>query len=139
MYELKTKLNDANVENFLNKIEDADKKNLSLKVLDLMKKVTKEEPKMWGTSIIGFGSYHYKYKTGHEGDMCLVGFSPRKQNVTLYLTYDVSQYGKILEKLGKVKTGKSCLYVKKEEDIDFKVLEDLISKAYDYMKNMKWD
>ncbi len=139
MYELKTKINDANVEKFLNKIEDESKRSFSFKVLDIMKKVTNEEPKMWGTSIIGFGSYHYKYKTGHEGDMCLVGFSPRKQNVTLYLTYDVSQYAKILEKLGKVKTGKSCLYVKKEEDIDIKILEDLISKAYDYMKNIKWD
>ena len=127
MYELKTKLNDANVENFLNKIEDDNKKNLSLKVLDLMKKVTKDEPKMWGTSIIGFGSYHYKYKTGHEGDMCLVGLSPRKQNITLYLSYDITQHQELLTSLGKYKSGKGCLYVNKEEDVDLKILEKVIS------------
>ncbi|MFZ1289919.1 MAG: DUF1801 domain-containing protein [Melioribacteraceae bacterium] len=138
MYELKTKINDANVENFLNKVDDENRKNLSYRILELMKKVTNEEPKMWGSSIVGFGSYHYKYKSGHEGDMCLVGFSPRKQSITLYLSYDISKYENKLKKLGKYKTGKGCLYIKNEKDIDIKVLEELIIEAFKYMKNMKW-
>ncbi len=138
MYELKNKINDANVENFLNKVDDENRKNLSYRILELMKKVTNEEPKMWGSSIVGFGSYHYKYKSGHEGDMCLVGFSPRKQSVTLYLSYDISKYENKLKKLGKFKTGKGCLYIKNEKDIDIKVLEELIIEAFKYMKNMKW-
>lgn len=137
MYQLKTKLNDASVEKFLNSVEDEKKKELSFKILDLMKKVTKEEPKMWGSSIIGFGSYHYKYKSGQEGDWMQIGFSPRKQSMTLYLSYNISEYENILDKLGKVKTGKGCLYIKKEEDIDFSVLGKIISKAFKDMKNKK--
>lgn len=139
MYELKTKLNDSNVEKFLNSVEDKTKRELAFKILDLMKNVTKEDPKMWGSSIIGFGSYHYKYKSGQEGDWMLVGFSPRKQAISLYLMSGFSKYDDLLNKLGKYKTGKSCLYIKKEEDIDFKVLKELVTHSVKYMKSKKWD
>ena len=139
MSELKTKLNNASVEKFLNSVEDKEKRELSFKVLEMMKKITKEEPKMWGSSIIGFGTYHYKYKSGQEGDWMQVGFSPRKQAVTLYIMSGFSRYDELMNKLGKYKTGKSCLYIKKEEDIDFKVLKELITQSVKYIKNKKWE
>ena len=139
MAELKTKLNDASVEKLLNSVEDEEKRELSYKILELMKKITKEEPKMWGTSIIGFGTYHYKYKSGQEGDWMQVGFSPRKQALTLYIMSGFSKYEDLMNKLGKYKTGKSCLYIKKEEDIDFKVLKELIAQSVKYIRNKKWE
>ncbi len=137
MAELKTKLNKASVEKFLNGVKDEKKREDCFKVLDLMKKITKEEPKMWGTSIIGFGSYHYKYESGHEGDMCIAGFSPRKQALTIYIVPDLLKYQNLMSKLGKYKTGLSCLYIKKLEDVDTKVLKELISESYKYMKQKK--
>lgn len=139
MAELKTKLNDASVEKFLKAVEDKEKRELSYKILELMKKITKEEPKMWGNSIIGFGTYHYKYKSGQEGDWMQVGFSPRKQAVTLYIMSGFSKYENLMNKLGKYKTGRSCLYIKKEEDIDFKVLKELIAQSVKYIRNKKWE
>ena len=138
MAELKTKLNDASVEKFLNSVVDEKKRELSFKILDLMRKITKEEPKMWGTSIVGFGTYHYKYASGQEGDWMLVGFSPRKQAVTIYIMSGFSRYDELMNKLGKFKTGKSCLYIKNEEDIDFKVLKELITQSVNYIKKKKW-
>lgn len=139
MPELKTKINNASVDKFLNSVEDQEKRELSYKILELMKKITKEEPKMWGTSIIGFGTYHYKYASGREGDWMQVGFSPRKQAVTLYIMSGFSRYDELMKKLGKYKTGKSCLYIKKEEDIDFKVLRELIAQSVKYIRNKKWE
>lgn len=139
MAELKTKVNDSSVTEFLNKIENEEQKELSFKILELIKKVTKEEPKMWGESIIGFGTYHYKYKSGREGDWFTTGFSPRKQNTTLYIMSGFSKYDELMKNLGKYKTGKSCLYIKKEEDIDFKILEKLIAESVKYIKNKKWE
>ncbi|MCB0753013.1 MAG: DUF1801 domain-containing protein [Ignavibacteriae bacterium] len=139
MAELKTKLNDASVEKFLNSVVDEKKRELSFKILDLMRKITKEEPKMWGTSIVGFGTYHYKYASGQEGDWMLVGFSPRKQAVTIYIMSGFSRYDELMNKLGKFKTGKSCLYIKNEEDIDFKVLKELITQSVNYIKKKKWE
>lgn len=139
MAELKTKLNDASVEDFINSVEDEVKRNFTFTILDLMKKVTKEEAKMWGPSIIGFGTYHYKYKSGQEGDWMQVGFSPRKQAMTLYIMSGFSKYEELLSKLGKFKTGKSCLYLKKEEDIDMKILKELVTQSVKYIKNKKWD
>jgi hypothetical protein len=139
MAELKTKLNDASVEKFLKAVEDKEKRELSYKILELMKKITKEEPKMWGNSIIGFGTYHYKYKSGQEGVWMQVGFSPRKQAVTLYIMSGFSKYGNLMNKLGKYKTGRSCLYIKKKEDIDFKVLKELIAQSVKYIRNKKWE
>jgi hypothetical protein len=138
MAELKTKINDASVEKFISMVDDQEKRELSFKILELMKKITKEEPKMWGTSIIGFGTYHYKYKSGQEGDWMQVGFSPRKQAVTLYIMSGFSRYDELMNKLGKYKTGKSCLYIKKEEDIDMKVLKELVTQSVKYIKNKKW-
>lgn len=134
MYELKTKLNDASVKNFLNGIKDKQKREDSFKIVDMMKKITKEEPKMWGPSIVGFGKYHYKYESGHEGDMCITGFSPRKQALTLYILPGFLKYEPLMKKLGKYKTGVSCLYIKKLEDIDMKVLKELITESVKYMK-----
>jgi len=126
MAELKTKLNDASVLDFLNGVEDEQKRQDSFKILEIMQEVTGEEPKMWGSSIIGFGSYHYKYASGREGDWFQTGFSPRKQSLTLYIMSGFEQYEELLGKLGKHSTGKSCLYVKKNADVDLDVLRELI-------------
>ena len=119
--ELKTKVNDASVTKFLNSVEDEQKRNDSFEILKLMKQITKEEPKMWGSSIVGFGSYHYKGKSGREGDWMLTGFSPRKQNLTLYLMGGFHTHADLLNKLGKFTTGAGCLYIKKLDDVDKKV------------------
>ena len=133
MAELKTKLNDASVEKFLNSVPDEMKRNDCFTILRLMKKITKSEPKMWGSSIVGFGTYHYKYESGREGDWFLTGFSPRKQNLTLYIMSGFNKYDKLMKKLGKYKTGKSCLYINSLEDVDKKVLKDLITESFKYM------
>ncbi len=133
MAELKTKLNDASVDDFLNSVSDEKKRQDSFKILELMKEVTGEEPKMWGTSIIGFGSYHYKYASGREADWFLTGFSPRKQSITLYIMSGFDQYDDLLGKLGKYTTGKACLYVKKAEDVDFEVLRELVKQSVEHM------
>ena len=99
-----------------------------------MRQVTGEEPEMWGDSIVGFGSYHYKYASGREGDWFLVGFSPRKQNLTLYIMSGFDEYDQLLVKLGKHSTGKSCLYIKQIEDVDLDVLKKLVQKSVDYMR-----
>lgn len=132
--ELKTKLNDGDVNEFINSIESELKRNDSFKIIEMMKKITKSEPKMWGDSIIGFGNYHYKYASGREGDWFLCGFSPRKQNLSIYIMSGFNKYENILSKLGKHKTGKGCLYVKNLEEIDLKVLENLIKQSVDYLK-----
>ena len=128
--ELKTRVNEASVTGFLNSIEDEQKRRDSFEILKMMEQVTKEPPKMWGTSIIGFGSYHYKYESGREGDMLMTGFSPRKQNITLYIRGGLEQYQGLLKKLGKHSTGKGCLYVKRLSDISVDVLKELISESH---------
>lgn len=136
MAELKTKVNDASVDKFLNNVKDKSVRDDCYKILEIMKKATRAEPKMWGTSIIGFGSYHYKYASGREGDWMLTGFSPRKQNLTLYIMPGFDEYDDLLEKLGKHTTGKSCLYIKRLEDVDMKVLKDLVAKSVKKMKQV---
>ena len=138
MAELKTKPNKVSVEKFLKSIKDEKKREDSFKVLELMKKITKEEPVMWGPSIVGFGKYHYKYASGREGDWFLTGFSPRKQNLTIYIMSGFKRYKELMKKLGKHKTGSSCLYINKLEDIDMKVLKELITESVKYMKTKKW-
>lgn len=125
MAELKTKLNDGSVTDFLNKIEDEDRRKDCFELLSMMQDVTGDEPKMWGESIIGFGSYQYKYASGREGEWFQLGFSPRKQNISLYTMCGFDHAEKIMGKLGRYKTGKSCIYVKKLDDIDRKALMDL--------------
>lgn len=133
MTELKTQKNDASVEDFLNGVEDQVKREDSFAILNLMKEVTGEEPAMWGPSIIGFGSYHFKYASGREGDWFKTGFSPRKQSLTLYIMDGFSQYDEILSRLGKYTTGKSCLYVKKLEDIDVQTLKELVKCSVEHV------
>lgn len=132
--ELKTKLNDASVDDFLNTVPDEQTRKDCFEIVKMMKQVTKAEPKMWGTSIVGFGTYHYKGKSGREGDWMLVGFSPRKQNLTLYIMAGFDRYDELLKKLGKFTTGKSCLYIKKLADVDKKVLKELVSESVKVMK-----
>ncbi|GMR09391.1 MAG: hypothetical protein BMS9Abin28_0209 [Anaerolineae bacterium] len=129
MSELKTQKNDANVEGFLNRVENEKRRADSFVVLELMKEVTGEEPAMWGTSIVGFGSYHYKYASGREGDWFVVGFSPRKQNMTLYFMDGFDNHNALLGELGKHKSGKSCLYINKLEDVDQAVLKELVRQS----------
>ncbi|MCK4384314.1 MAG: DUF1801 domain-containing protein [Candidatus Lokiarchaeota archaeon] len=130
MTELKTKPNDKSVDQFLKKVENPTKKEDSFKILEIMKELTKEEPIMWGDSIIGFGSYHYKYASGREGDWFRVGFSPRKRNLTVYLMTGFEKYKEILNNLGKFKTGKSCLYINKLKDVDIPSLRELILESF---------
>lgn len=126
---MKTQKNEASVEGFLNRVENEKRREDSFVVLDLMKEVTGEKPVMWGTSIVGFGSYHYKYASGREGDWFVVGFSPRKQSMTLYIVDGFGNYDLLLRDLGKYKTGKSCLYINKLEDVDQKVLRELVMQS----------
>ncbi len=135
MAELKTKVNEASVTKFLNGIKDKTKRKDAFAILKIMQKVTKEKPMMWGSSIVGFGSYHYKGTSGREGDWMLIGFSPRKQNLTLYiLRGGTEHYEAFLKKLGKHKVGGGCLYINKLEDVDTAVLTKLIAQG---MKEMK--
>ena len=134
--ELKTKVNDASVTKFLNSIADEQKRNDCFEILNMMKQITKEEPKMWGSSIIGFGSYHYKGKSGREGDWMLTGFSPRKQNLTLYLTGGFDTHTALLKKLGKFTTSVGCLYMKTLNDVDKKVLKELLQESVKRMKQL---
>lgn len=134
MSELKTKKNDDDVIAYLNAVEPEKKREDSFAILKLMEEVTGEKARMWGASIIGFGSYHYTYASGREGDWMLVGFAPRKQNLTLYIMSGFDNYGNLLDKLGKYKTGKSCLYIKKIEDVDTDVLRDLVKQSVAHMK-----
>ena len=130
MAEVKTKKNETSVEGFLNTIKDEEIRKDCFEIVQMMKKASKEEPKMWGSSIVGFGSYHYKYESGREGDSMMIGFSPRKQNITLYISGDrFEQYQGLMKKLGKHSLGKGCLYIKKLEDVDTAVLNELVTES----------
>jgi len=129
MAELKTKATDESVTAFLNKVSDKGRRDDCFAVLEIMKKVTGEEPKMWGSSIVGFGRYHYKYESGREGEWMITGFSPRKGDLTLYIMPGFDAFPDLMKKLGKFKTGKSCLYLKKLEDIDRGVLRQLVKQS----------
>ena len=129
MAELKTKPTDQSAEAFLNGLTDENKRRDAFTILELMRKISQAEPKMWGTSIIGFGDYHYKYASGREGDWFQIGFSPRKQDLTLYLMQGFKRYGDLLAKLGKFKTGEGCLYIRRLSDVDLPTLEELIKNT----------
>ena len=129
MYELKTKKTNDSVIAFLNTVENEQKRKDCFEIVEIMKAISGQPPKMWGPSIVGFGSYHYKYASGHEGDMCIMGFSPRKQNISIYVSCDIHKYDDLLQKLGKHKTGKGCLYIDSLDKIDRKVLNTLIKKS----------
>jgi|SRR5690606_23652856 len=138
MAELKTKVTLENVTDFLNTIEDEQKRADAFEVARLMEECTGHKPKMWGESIVGFGTYHYVYSTGNSGDWPAVGFSPRKQNLTLYIMAGFDRYDELMAKLGKHKTGKSCLYLKRLSDVDTDVLRDLITLSYKYITSRTW-
>lgn len=134
MAENKTKETKASVDKFIGSIREEVIRKDCYQLIELMKSVTKEEPKMWGPSIIGFGTYHYKYTSGREGDMCLTGFSPRKQNITIYLMGGFEKQKTQLKKLGKHKIGKACLYLKSLNEVDQKILKEMIVNSINYMK-----
>ena len=129
MAELKTRETKASVNRFLKQIPDAARRKDAETILALMKSVTKEEPRMWGSGIIGFGRLHYKYESGREGDWFKAGFSPRKDSFTLYLCGGFQPHADLMAKLGKCKTGVGCLYVKRLEDVDEKVLKQLVARS----------
>lgn len=131
--ENKTKETEASVDTFLANIKDDQKKADCLVLKSMMSRITDSPAKMWGASIVGFGTYHYKYDSGREGDFMKVGFSPRAQNVTIYIIAGFDRYEALMSKLGKHKTGKSCLYIKKLDDIDLDVLEELVKESYNLM------
>ena len=135
MAELKTKVEDTDPVAWLNTLE-AKRRDEGMILLDLMAEVTGEEPRMWGPSMIGYGSYHYRYPTGHEGDAFRVGFSPRKTKLSFYLLTGTPEEEHLLEGLGKYTTGKSCLYVNKLADIDLDVLRKLVKHAYDHADHL---
>lgn len=130
-----TKKNDKDVIQFLNSIENEQRKKDCFTLLELMQEVTKEPPAMWGDSIVGFGSYHYKYDSGREGDWFPTGFSPRKQNLTIYISAGFEPFRDILQDLGKHKTSSSCLYIKKLDQINLDQLKLLIRKSAEYIGN----
>ena len=131
----KTKETEVSVIDFLNQfVDNEQKKQDSLQLIDLMKKWSGFEPKMWGPTMIGFGSYHYKYASGHEGDAMLIDFSPRKAEFSLYVSAPGNENKTLLEKLGKYKMGKSCIYFKKLADLDLGTLEKLSKETIRYIK-----
>ena len=135
MAEAKTKPTKESVTGFLNKVPDAARREDCFAVAKIMEEITGEKPQMWGPSIVGFGSYHYKYASGHEGDWPVIAFSPRKQDLTLYLSLNgYDKFGALMDQLGKHKTGKSCLYIKRLSDIHLPTLKKIIQAS---VKNLR--
>ncbi|MGM7723451.1 DUF1801 domain-containing protein [Metabacillus sp. Hm71] len=134
MYELKTKETDSSVIEFIEQVESPKKREDAYKLLDIFTETSGYEAKMWGPSIIGFGKYHYKYKTGHEGDAPLVGFSPRKAKVSLYFATGDTERDELLKDFGKHTTGKACVYINKVADVDIEVLKKLILQSIKFLK-----
>ena len=133
MAELKTQQNDASVTDFINGVDEK-RRDDCFALLDLMEEVTGAPATMWGSAIVGFGNYHYTYASGREGDWPVVGFSPRKQNLTLYIMAGFDRYEELLAKLGKHSTGKSCLYIKRLSDVDRDVLRELVQASVAHMQ-----
>jgi hypothetical protein len=134
MSEPKTKATDQDVDQFLDAIPDERRRQDCREVAALMRDVTGAEPKMWGPSIVGFGSYHYRYASGREGDWMLTGFSPRKDSLTLYLSYGLEEHSELLQRLGKHKVGKACLYIKRMADVDQGVLRELVEQSVEQVR-----
>jgi hypothetical protein len=134
MAQNKTMKNDGSVDDYLSSVANERRREDAFTVLKLMKKVTGEEPKMWGSALIGFGEYHYQYESGREGDFFLTGFAPRKQNLVVYIMPGFEHYDALLERLGKHKIGKSCLYINKLADVDLEVLGELVQRSMAHME-----
>jgi hypothetical protein len=135
--ENKTKPTKSSVTAFLNKIRDKQVRDDCFVILDMMQKVSNYEPVMWGSAIVGFGIYHYVYESGREGDMVLIGFSPRKQNISIYLMGGLKKVENELSKLGKYKTGGGCLYIKSLSDVNVEVLKKVFAKAFKEAQHKK--
>ena len=133
MSDMKTIENDRDVNAFIEHIDHEQRKLDSLTLLPIMQELTGEEPRMWGDTIVGFGKYRYEYKSGRKGEFFKLGFSPRKNKMTVYIMPGFAQYESLLETLGKHKTGRSCLYINKLADINIEVLKTLITESYTYM------
>ena len=133
MAELKTKLNDASVDDFLNAIKDEQVRQDCWTIVEMMRNATKAEPKMWGSSIVGFGSYHYKSVSGREGDWMVVAFSPRKQNITLYISSGFEGRDEMLAQLGKHSCGKGCVYIKRLSDVHLPTLKKIVNASVKHM------
>lgn len=129
MAALKTRPGDAGVDAFLDSVDNENRREDARRVVAMMQRVTQEPPRMWGDRIVGFGSYHYRYASGREGDWPLVGLSPGKRNLTLYIMPGFDDYQALLARLGKHRTGKSCLYLNKLQDIDMRALEGLVRQS----------
>ena len=134
--ELKTQKNTASVKDFLARVPDERRQKDARAVSALMEEVTGEKPAMWGASMVGFGTYHYKYASGQEGDWPLVGFSPRKDSLTLYIMPGFAEYTELLGKLGKHKTGRSCLYIKSLDDVHIPTLKTIVRQSVKQMKQI---
>ena len=129
----KTRQNNSSVDAFVGAVDHQRRREDAQTVKAMMERVTAWEPRMWGASIVGFGEYHYKYESGREGDFLITGFSPRKKALTIYIMPGFTRYDALMGKLGKFKTGKSCLYINKLDDVDLSVLEELIRLSVEYM------
>lgn len=133
MAENKTRETDADVEAFLASVENETRKRDSLVLLDMFSAIAQEPPRMWGASLVGFGQYHYQYDSGREGDFFRLGFSPRKQALTVYIMPGFGEYEALLDRLGKHRTGKSCLYINKLADVELEVLRELAEASFEHM------
>ena len=134
MTDNKTRPTKASVTGFINAIDDRQMRADAKKVAAMMRRATGNRARMWGPSIVGYGSYHYRYESGREGDFMITGFAPRKQALTLYIMSGFSRFSKLMSKLGKYRTGKSCLYIKRLDDVDEDVLEQLIRESVEHMR-----
>lgn len=137
MAELKTKKTNASVEKFLNQIPDETKRKDCFQIARMMQEITGKEPKMWGPSIVGFDSYHYQYASGHEGEWPIAAFSPRKQDLTIYIMPGFTEHVDLMKQLGKHRTGKSCLYIKRLSDVHVPTLKKLIRESVKAMKKAR--
>lgn len=135
MSENKTKRTNASVDEFLAAVENDRRRNDAVTVCELMQEVTGEEPVMWGPTMVGFGTYHYKYASGREGDWFLVGFAPRKANLVVYIMSGFKGHAALMDKLGKHKTGSSCLFINKLDDIDMDILRELVRRSVEHVSN----
>ena len=135
MAELKTKKTDASVQAFLDAVEHPTRREDSFAILEMMREITGVEPAMWGPGIVGFDTYHYLYASGQEGEWPVVGFAPRKRSLTLYIMSGFDGYDDLLSKLGRYKTGKSCLYVNKLADVDQEILRELVRQSVEHVRS----
>lgn len=130
----KTVQTDEKVVDFINRVSDGEKRLDCQRIAELIQEETGLKPKMWGPSIVGFGSYHYRYESGREGDAPLIGFSPRSKAISLYLTCDFDQKQELIQRLGTFKIGKACIYIKRLEDVHLDVLREMVRQSVDYLK-----